>query len=111
MHYSNLSDGACPDVKFIHQYGASNQHIYPVTDQKLSNACRKMIRNISFGNSVTPDIQYFAASRAEADAKLAVLDTAEVTCVGIDDINNDPYRAAEQFYVQASAPMQLVTGN
>jgi hypothetical protein len=70
-----------------------------------------MIRNISYNDGAfEPDIQYFAASRDEALAKLAVLETAEVNCIGIDNINGQPYRAAEQFYVQASAPL-LLTGN
>ena len=78
--------------------------------KKLSNSCRKMIRNTSSASSFTPDVQYFAASRTEALAKLAVLDTAEINCLGIDNLANQPYRAAEQFYVQAAQPITL-TGN
>lgn len=52
--------------------------------------------------------QYFAASREEALAKLAILDTAEVACIGIDNLSGEPYRATERWYVQAAAPLQIV---
>lgn len=111
LYFSDLDAGACPDVKYIHAYPNRAQGYlgYPVDDQKLSNQCRKMIRNISYNDiAFEPDIQYFAASRAEAVAKLEVLDTAEVSCIGIDNLEGEPYRPTEQFYVQAQAPLVRV---
>lgn len=111
FYLSDLDDGDCPDVKYIHAYPnpSTGYQGYPVDDQKLSNRCRKMIRNIGYNDpAFNPDIQYFAASREEALAKLAILDTAEVNCIGIDNLQNQPYRTTEQFYVQASAPLTLV---
>lgn len=111
FYLSDLDSGDCPDVKYIHAYPnpSTGYQGYPVDDQKLSNRCRKMIRNIGYNDpAFNPDIQYFAASRAEAEAKLAILDRAEVNCIGIDNLQNQPYRPTEQFYVQASAPLILV---
>lgn len=112
LFLSDLDGGACDGVTYIHAYPQENPtgELYPVDDQKLSNDCRKMMKNISFGGSgFTPEVQYFAASRGEALAKLAVLDTAEVACIGIDNIDNEPYRATERWYVQAVASLQLVS--
>ena len=98
-------------MRFIHAYpNPSTGNLgYPVDEQKLSNACRKMIRNIGYNDpAFEPDIQYFAASRQEALAKLSYLETAEVSCVGIDNLQGQPYRPTEQFYVQARAPLLLV---
>src|SRR5690606_5364213 len=94
LFFSNLDEGACPEVRFIHEYNWSETGgLYPTDLQKLSNECRKMIRNTSFNDpSFEPDIQYFAASDEEADAKLDVLETAEFACVGIDDEDGAPYR-------------------
>ncbi len=112
LFFADLDDGACDGITYIHAYPNENPtgDLYPVDDQKLSNGCRKMVKNIAFGGSgFSPDIQYFAASRAEALAKLAVLDTAEIACVGIDNLNDQPYRPTERWYVQASAPLQIVS--
>jgi hypothetical protein len=106
MWFSNLDDGPCPVVRYS----------YPdlVNNQKLSNGCRKAIKNIagfSAGQTITPPIQYFAGSREEALGKLAVLDTVELGCLGIDNIaTGNPYRVEEEFYAQASAELTL-TGN
>ncbi len=103
LYFSNLDDGACAGLRFT----------YPdeVDDQILSNVCRKMIRNVVRDDpDFAPDIQYFASSRAEVDAKLAVLDTAEIACVGIDNTDGVPYRATEVWVVQAEAPL-AATGN
>lgn len=121
LYFSNLDEGACPDVKYIHAYAhpspgqvtsADYPSGYPTDEQKLSNGCRKMIRNITYNDpAFEPDLQYFAASRQEALAKLSLLETAEVNCIGIDNLNHEPYRATEQFYVQASAPITVVGAN
>lgn len=111
FYLSNLDEGDCPDVKYIHAYAnPSTGYLgYPVDDQQLSNGCRKMIRNIGYNDpAFAPDIQYFAASREEALGKLAILERAEVNCIGIDNLQNQPYRTTEQFYVQASAPVVMV---
>jgi hypothetical protein len=105
LYYSNLDEGACPEVRYIHNYNP----LYPVDQQLLSNECRKMIRNTQYNDpAFDPDIQYFASSRAEADAKLAILDTAEIACVGIDNIDGDPYRVGEIWVTQASQTLVLV---
>lgn len=111
LFLSDLDDGACEGVRYIHANPQDNPtgELYPVDDQKLSNRCRKMMKNVSFPTSFTPDIQYFAASREEAVAKLAVLDTAEIACVGIDNLSGEPYRTTERWYVQAAAPLALTS--
>lgn len=119
IFYSDLEDDAgndtgCDGVKYIHAYPQENPtgESYPVDDQKLSNTCRKAIRNIVRNPQANfePDIQYFAASRSEALGKLAILDTAEVACVGIDNLDNEPYRPGEIWVVQAAQEIEM-TGN
>lgn len=111
LFLSDLDGGACEGVTYIHAYPNENptNQLYPVDDQKLSNRCRKMVKNIAFGSAgFDPDIQYFAASREEALGKLAVLDTAEVACVGINNLGGQPYRPTERWYVQAAAPLTVL---
>lgn len=111
LFLSNLDEGPCDGVRYIHAYPNENptNDLYPVDDQKLSNACRKMVKNVAFGSpGFDPEIQYFAASRAEALGKLAILDTAEIACIGIDNLSGQPYRPTERWYVQAAAPLTVI---
>ena len=86
---------------------------FPVDEQPLSNACRKMVKmvpNLNGANTATaaPLVQFFAATEEERQRKLEILETAEIACVGIDDSSGHPYRAAEIFGLQASAVVQIV---
>jgi|GEM_PF-1984153 len=108
---SDGADTGCGPVRYIHAYpNENNGQLYPVDEQKLSNNCRKMMRNIvrASGQSFDPAIQYFAASRAEAVAKLDVLETVEVACVGIDNIDGEPYRTGEEWLTQAAKELTRV---
>lgn len=98
LFFSNLDEGACDGVRY--RYPAELRF------QVLSNACRKMIRNVArVDGTFEPDIQYFAATREEALAKLDVLETAEIACIGIDGSDGRPYRPNEVWVVQAAAPL------
>lgn len=93
--------GACDGVAIVHPDD--------VAEQLLSNRCRKMIRNVARNDpAFEPDVQYFAAGADDAAAKLAVLDTAEIACIGIDGTNGAPIRPNEVWTVQAAAPIVLV---
>ncbi len=101
----------CAPVRYSHAYPEEtlSGDFFPVDDQKLSNSCRKAIRNIvrSVQSNFDPDIQYFAASRQEALAKLAILDTAEVACLGIDNLAGEPYRENEVWISQGQGRLML----
>lgn len=111
LYFSNLDEGDCPEIRYVHEYSWSETgEVYPTDLQKLSNHCRKMIRNTS-GNdpAFNPDIQYFAASDDEAAGKLEILETAEFVCIGIDGEDGEPYRPGEVWTVFASTPLVRVT--
>lgn len=98
---STLAAGDCGGVSYVHPA--------PVDEQPLSNRCRKAMRNLFMDLSLfDPDVQFFASSREEAEAKLAVLDTAEIACIGINNAQGQPYRDNEVWVVQAAAPLELV---
>jgi len=126
LFFSNLDEGPCEGVRYVHAYGFENcgdgpcapgeeplGYEFPVDEQPLSNACRKKIRmvpNLVADNTstATPQVNFFAGSDAELQTKLSVLETAEIACVGIDGPDGAPYRPAEIFGLQASATIQLV---
>jgi hypothetical protein len=96
LYLSDLDGGDCEGVHIAFPES--------IEGQPLSTGCRKFIRNIANQDGIfDPDIQYFAASRAEAEAKLAILDTAEIACLGVD--STAPYRDSDEWVVQASAPL------
>ncbi|MCP4498476.1 MAG: hypothetical protein GY822_00720 [Deltaproteobacteria bacterium] len=88
----------CAPVRCV--YDGSN---VPVDDQKLSNHCRRAMRNVARGAQAEfiPEIQYFAASREEATAKLDILESVEIACLGIDRNTGEPYRVGEIWVTQA----------
>ena len=126
LFFSNLDDGVCPGVRYVHAYGFENcgSHPcdfgeaplgfeFPVDEQPLSNACRKMVKMVpslsgTDTRTAAPLVQFFAGSDAERQHKLEILETAEIACVGIDASNGAPYRDAEIFGVQASAVIQII---
>jgi hypothetical protein len=77
-----------------------------IEGQALSSPCRKAIRNVQNLDGVfDPDIQFFAASRDEALGKLAILDAAEIGCIGV--VSSAPFRDDDDWVLQASAPLML----
>ena len=95
-------EAGCPavfyiDLHLIHEV-TSPQAFTGLKERNLK--VRRPDRTVATMDHLTPTLP----------AKLAVLDTAEVTCVGIDNINGQPYRTNEGFYVQAAAPL-MTTGN
>jgi hypothetical protein len=126
LFFSNLDEGPCEGVRYVHAYGFENcgdhpcadgeetlGYEYPVDEQPLSNSCRKMVKmvpSLSADNTPTarPLVNYFAGSDAELVQKLSILETVEIACVGIDNPTGAPYRPAEIFGTQASALLQIV---
>jgi hypothetical protein len=111
LFFSDVDGAACEAVRFIHAYGFESDtgFDHPVDEQKLSNRCRKAIRLVTRNDpAFEPDVQFFAASEDEMRAKLDVLETAEIGCVGIDNLSGAPYRTTEVFVVQADAPLTYV---
>lgn len=111
LFFADVDGGACAAIRYVHEYGDDNPtgFDHPVDEQQLSNRCRKAIRLVTRNDTAfEPDIQFFAASEDEMRAKLDVLDTAEIGCVGIDDLTGAPYRPTEVFVVQADAPLTYV---
>ncbi len=110
LFFTDLDEGECAPVRFTHAYGFENGGIdFPVDQQQLSTPCRKAIRLVTRDDpAFSPDIQFFAASEDELTQKLALLETAEIACVGIDNTSGAPYRATEVFVVQAEQTITLV---
>ena len=94
---------ACEDLVYQHPDQAQNQ--------LLSNGCRKMLRNLGFGDTrFEPDIQFLDGELDAQLARLDMFDIAEVACIGINGTGGQPYRTGEIFVVQATAPWERNMG-
>jgi len=85
-------------------------YTYPdqIANQLLSTDCRRMVRNIQSDDpSFEPDVQFLPGDLAAQEARLARFDTAEVACLGINNLQGAPYRLDEVFVTQAHAPFVL----
>lgn len=88
-------------------------YTYPdqVANQLLSTDCRRMVRNIQSDDpNFFPDVQFLPGDLATQEARLARFDTAEVACLGINNLQGAPYRLDEVFVTQAHAPFVLNAG-
>jgi hypothetical protein len=97
--FLSTGDASCEGITIVHPA--------PIDEQPLSNPCRKAMRNLFQAQATfNPDIQFFASSREEANAKLDILTTAEVACIGINNTLGQPYRPGEIWTLQAAAPVE-----
>ncbi len=87
--------GDCPIIEF--------QHPDQVTNQLLSNDCRKMLRNQQFNDpGFDPDVQYLDGDLAAQRYRLAQFDTVEVACTGLNRPSGEPYANDSVFVTQAT---------
>jgi hypothetical protein len=110
LFLTDKAEAVCEPTRVVSSFGLSDRFsdpAHPNDTQKLSTRCRKKIRklaNLTDSNAT----KLFANSQAEADAKLALLDTVEVACIGVDREDGGPIRPAEIFVLQAEAPLVVV---
>jgi hypothetical protein len=103
LFFTTSPIASCDDVEYVYPEQPANQH--------LSNACRKMVRNIRQDDPrYDPDIQFLPGDRAAQEARMATFDVAEVACIGIIGRDGEPIREDEGFVSQASAAFTMHAG-